>query len=179
MINKIREILFKVFKKESFIGKIIDKLLTQEIVTYVFFGVLSTVVNLATFYLFKQLFISIGWDGIFNAIIPKDSKIVEIFSGGSDYLDANFIAWIITVTFAFVTNKLWVFDSKSWKPSVAAKEFTGFMGARIFSFVVETVMMFVMVTLLSWNDFIAKVIVGIVVVIINYIFSKLIIFKNK
>ena len=179
MIDKIRELLFKFFKKESFIGQIIDKLFTKEIITYVFFGVLTTVVNLATFYVFKKLFINIGWEGFFNAIIPEDSAILKIFSGGSEYLDANAIAWVAGVVFAFVTNKLWVFESKSWKPSVAGKEFVGFMGARIFSFFVETLMMFVMVSLLKWNDFIAKCIVGVVVVIINYVFSKLIIFKSK
>ncbi|MBQ3007184.1 MAG: GtrA family protein [Clostridia bacterium] len=179
MIEKLRQLFFKIFKKESFIGRIIDKLFTKEIITYVFFGVLTTVVNLATFYVFKKLFISICWDGVFNAIIPEDSAIIRIFSGGSDYLDANAIAWVVGVIFAFVTNKLWVFESKSWKPSIAGKEFTGFLGARIFSFVVETLMMFVMVSLLTWNEFVSKIIVGIVVVIINYVFSKLIIFKNK
>lgn len=179
MIDKIRNLLFKIFKKESFLGKLIDKLFTQEIITYIFFGVLTTVVNLLTFYIFKRIFISIGWDGIFNSIIPEGSSLQKLFVGGTDYLDANFIAWIVGVIFAFVTNKLWVFDSKSWKPSVAGKEFTGFMGARIFSFVIETIAMFTLVTLLSVNDFISKIIVGMVVIIINYIFSKLIIFKKK
>lgn len=179
MIEKIRELLFKLFKKESFIGRLVDKFFTKEIVTYLFFGVLTTVINLLTFYLFKQLFISIGWDGVFNSILPEGSALYNIFSGGSDYLDANCIAWVVGVIFAFVTNKLWVFESKSWKPSVAGREFTGFMGARIFSFLVETVMMFVFVTLLSLNDLIAKIIVGIVVVILNYVFSKLLIFKKK
>ena len=178
MIEKIRELLFKVFKKESFIGKIIDKLFTEEIVLYVFFGVLTTVVNLATFYVFKKLFISIGWEGVLSSVLPPDSKAAEII-GGSEYLDANCIAWVAGVIFAFITNKLWVFNSKSWKPSVAGKEFTGFVGARLFSFAVETLMMFVFVSLLSMNDLIAKLIVGVVVIIMNYIFSKLIIFKKK
>ena len=183
MIEKIRELLFKIFKKDSFIGKLIDKVFTKEIVTYIFFGVLTTVVNLATFYLFKQLFINIGWNGTLNAVISNGSeglrKIVELFSEGSDYLDANLIAWVAGVIFAFVTNKLWVFESKSWKVSIAGKEFVGFMGARIFSLVVEMVLMFVLVTLLNLNEFIAKCICGILVVIINYVFSKLIIFKSK
>ena len=179
MIDKIRDLLFKLFKKESFIGKIIDKLFTKEIITYIFFGVLTTVVNLITFYVFKRIFISIGWDGIFNSFIPEGSALQKIFVGGTDYLDANFIAWVVGVIFAFVTNKLWVFDSKSWAPSVAGKEFTGFMGARIFSFVIETVAMFIFVTLLSVNDFISKIIVGIIVIILNYIFSKLLIFKKN
>lgn len=179
MIEKLRELLFKIFKKESFIGKIIDKFFTKEIVTYIIFGILTTAVNLLTFYIFKKIFISVGWNGIFNEIVPENSKIVELFSGGSDYLDANLIAWVVGVIFAFVTNKLFVFESKSWKPAVAGKEFAGFVGARVFSLGVEMLGMFVMVTLLTWNEFIAKIIVGIAVIILNYIFSKLLIFKNK
>ena len=179
MTDKIRALLFKIFKKESFIGKVIDKLFTKEIITYIFFGVLTTVVNLLTFYVFKRIFISIGWNGIFNNIISEGSSLQKLFVGGTDYLDANFIAWVVGVVFAFVTNKLWVFDSKSWAPSVAGKEFTGFVGARIFSFVIETIFMFVFVSLLSINDLVAKIIVGVVVVILNYVFSKLFIFKEK
>lgn len=179
MIEKIRELLFKLFKKDSFIGKMIDKFFTKEFISYIFFGVMTTIVNLAVFYLTKKFFSAIGWNGVFNTIVPEDSKIVELFSGGSEYLDANLIAWIAGVVFAFVTNKLFVFESKSWKPSVAGKEFTGFISARIFSLVVEMLGMFVMVTLLTWNELVAKLIVGVVVIIINYIFSKLLIFKKK
>lgn len=179
MIDKIRELLFKVFKKESFLGRIVDKLITQEMATYILFGLMATVVNLATFYLFKKLFISIGWNGIFNSIVTEGSELHRLFIDGTDYLDANFIAWVASVVFAFITNKLWVFKSKSWKLSVAGKEFTGFVGARVFSFVIETIMMFILVTLLSCHELIAKLIVGVVVIIINYIFSKLLIFKKK
>ncbi len=179
MIEKIRELLFKIFKKESFVGKLVNKFFTREIITYIIFGVLTTAVNLLTFYIFKKIFISIGWDGLFNEIVPENSKIVELFSGGSDYLDANLIAWVAGVIFAFVTNKLFVFESKSWKPAVAVKEFAGFVGARVFSLGVEMLGMFVMVTLLTWNEFVAKIITGVAVIILNYIFSKLLIFKKK
>ncbi len=179
MIEKIRNLLFRIFKKENFLGKIIDKLFTEEIVTYVFFGILTTIVNLLTFYVFKRIFISVGWEGILSSIIPEGSSLQRLFVNGTDYLDANCIAWVAGVLFAFVTNKLWVFDSKSWAPSVAGKEFTGFIGARIFSFAIETISMFVLVTLLSVNDFIAKLLVGVIVIILNYIFSKLFIFKKK
>ena len=105
--------------------------------------------------------------------------IRELLGSGTDYLDATVIAWTVAVIFAFVTNKLIVFESKSWKPAVAGKEFVGFIGARLFSLLVELVFMFVMVTLLKWNDFVAKFIVQVIVVILNYVFSKLLIFKNK
>ncbi|MDD7194363.1 MAG: GtrA family protein [Clostridiaceae bacterium] len=181
MTEKIRELLFKIFKKESFIGKLIDKFFTREIVTYIIFGVLTTAVNLITFYITKQIFISIGWDGVFNAMLGSAGweKALALLGSGTDYLDATVIAWTVAVIFAFVTNKLIVFESKSWKPAVAGKEFIGFIGARLFSLLVELLCMFIMVTLLHWNEFVAKVIVQIIVVILNYVFSKLIIFKNK
>lgn len=181
MTEKIRELLFKIFKKESFIGKLIDKFFTREIVTYIIFGVLTTAVNLVTFYITKQIFISIGWDGVFNAMLGSAGweKALALLGSGTDYLDATVIAWTVAVIFAFVTNKLIVFESKSWKPAVAGKEFIGFIGARLFSLLVELLCMFIMVTLFHWNEFVAKVIVQIIVVILNYVFSKLIIFKNK
>ena len=181
MIDKMRELLFKIFKRESFLGKLVDKFFTREIITYIIFGVLTTAVNLVTFYIFKKIFISIGWDGVFNKLLGSAGwdKALELLGSGTDYLDATVIAWTVAVIFAFVTNKLIVFESKSWKPAVAGKEFVGFIGARLFSLPVELVFMFVMVTLLKWNDFVAKLIVQVIVVILNYVFSKLLIFKNK
>lgn len=181
MIEKIRELLFKIFKKESFLGKLIDKFFTKEIISYIFFGVLTTAVNLITFFLFKKLFIQIGWDGVLNSLLTSLGweKALNFLSDGSEYLDANTIAWVAGVLFAFFTNKLFVFESKSWKPSVAGKEFVGFVGARLLSFVAESVLMFLMVTVLHMNELIAKIVVAIVVIIMNYVFSKLFIFKNK
>lgn len=181
MINKMRELLFKIFKRESFLGKLVDKFFTREIITYIIFGVLTTAVNLVTFYIFKKIFISIGWEGVFNKLLGSAGwdKALKLLGSGTDYLDATVIAWTVAVIFAFVTNKLIVFESKSWKPAVAGKEFVGFIGARLFSLLVELVFMFVMVTLLKWNDFVAKFIVQVIVVILNYVFSKLLIFKNK
>ena len=181
MIDKMRELLFKIFKRESFLGKLVDKFFTREIITYIIFGVLTTAVNLVTFYIFKKIFISIGWEGVFNKLLGSAGwdKALELLGSGTDYLDATVIAWTVAVIFAFVTNKLIVFESKSWKNAFACKEFVGFIGARLFSLLVELVFMFVMVTLLKWNDFVAKFIVQVIVVILNYVFSKLLIFKNK
>ena len=128
----------------------------KEIIMYLVFGVATTVVNWIVYIICTKLF------GLSGAELSNGQIAV-----------CNGIAWVVAVTFAFITNKLFVFESKSWKPSVAGKEFTGFIGARIFSFVIETLMMFALVTLLSFNDFAAKIIVGVVVVILNYVFSKL------
>ena len=180
MINKIRDLLFKYFKKDGFPGKLIDKFVTKEFISYVLFGVLTTVLNFAVYIGFHELFLAIGWEGLLHGILPDNEFIRQLFEGEDPcYLDANSIAWVAGVIFAFITNKLWVFESKSWKPSIATKEFIGFTGARIFSYVIETLMMFVLVTLMHSNTVIAKLIIGVVVIILNYIFSKLFIFKKK
>lgn len=140
----------------------------KEIISYVFFGVLATVVNLISF------------------------KIFDLILGAKLYLITNVISWIITVIFAYITNKLWVFESKSWKKDVVIKELIGFFGARLFSLGVEELGLWVTITLchmgkMNWEIFgitisgnmIAKVIMQVVVVILNYVFSKFIIFTGK
>ena len=138
---------------------ILKKLINKETVTYLIFGVLTTVVNFAVFK---------GFDMLFTKTVSVDLVLLT-----------NIIAWVVSVAFAFVTNKLFVFESKSWSPSVAGKEFLGFVGARILSFFAESFLMFVLVTVLSQNEILAKILVGIVVIIMNYVFSKLFIFKKK
>lgn len=181
MINKLRERLFKIFKKNGFIGGLIDGLVNREVLTYLIFGVLTTAVNLLAFFVVKKIFISVGWKGVLNAALASSGwrRLLDPLGKGTDYLDATVVAWTVAVIFAFITNKSIVFESKSWKPSVAGGEFVGFIGARLFSLLVELVLMFVMVSLLDWNVFVSKVIVQIAVVIINYVFSKLFIFKRK
>lgn len=140
----------------------------KELISYVFFGVLATVVNLVSY-------------KIFCAIL-----------GEHLYLIANSVSWLITVIFAYFTNKLWVFESKSWKADVVIKELISFFGARIFSLVVEEAGLWLMIDIMhmgriSWDIFsfnlsgnmIAKIIMQVVVVILNYVFSKLVIFKHK
>ena len=140
----------------------------KELLLYLVFGVLTTLVNLATFWVFTKIL------------------------GEELYLINNAIAWVAGVVFAFVTNKLFVFESKSWKGKTAGKELVEFVGARLFSFGVEEGGMWLFVDLLSFGEktftvfnisisgqVVAKIIIGIIVVIINYFFSKFIIFKNK
>lgn len=182
MIDKIRELLFRIFKKESLPGKLIDKLLTKEIVLYVVFGVLTTAVNLVTFAAVNRAFDAAGWHGVLSGIFSGAGleKALELLGNeGTAYLDSTVIAWVVAVVFAFVTNKLVVFESKSWQISVAGKEFVGFIAARLFSLFVELLMMFLMVSVAGVNRMIAKAIVQVVVVVLNYVFSKLLVFKKK
>ena len=85
----------------------------KEIISYLFFGVMTTLVNFVSFWAFNKIL------------------------GESLYLISNVIAWVISVVFAYVTNKLWVFESKSWKFRVLLKEVPEFFAARIFSLCVE------------------------------------------
>ena len=126
----------------------------KEIVMYLIFGVLTTLVNIISYY-------------IFTRVVPLGEYI------------SNIIAWIISVSFAFVTNKLFVFDSKSKKAKTLLKELTSFITFRLLSLGIDMGSMYVMISLLKFNDMIAKIIANGIVIILNYLFSKLFIFKKK
>lgn len=132
---------------------ILEKYINRETISYLFFGVVTTIVNYIVYYGLR----------FFNV----------------HYLAANTIAWVAAVTTAYVTNKLWVFQSKSWESSVVLREIALFAGARIVSLGIETVIMVLTVELLHFDDRIMKIVAQVIVVIVNYIFSKLIIFKKE
>ena len=140
----------------------------KEIILYVVFGVLTTLVNLVCF------------------------KIFDALLGERLYLVTNIISWIFAVVFAYVTNKLWVFESKSWKPSIAIKELISFFGARLFSLGVEELGLWLLIDVIGMSslsfkiftyelngNMIAKIIMQVIVVVINYVLSKLFIFRNN
>lgn len=139
---------------KNLIEKIIKKLFTREMISYLIFGVLTTLVNLVVFQLCDAVL------GIY-------------------YIAANVIAWIIAVIFAYVTNKLFVFDSKSWELKLVVKEVISFGSARILSLLFETGFIAFTVEVIGIPKFISKIIASIFVVIINYVASKLFIFKKK
>lgn len=139
----------------------------KELITYGIFGVATTVVNFTTF------------------------KLASMVLGEKLYLLSNVIAWVVCVIFAYITNKLWVFESKSMKPEVVFKELVSFFAARGFSFIIEEGGLFLLVDVVGFSEYtltvlsfgisgtmIAKAVVGVVVVIINYFFSKMFIFKK-
>ena len=115
----------------------------KEIILYIVFGVLTTLVNWVTYALIIPLFKSIlqveSW---MEALLYGNRVMTELFGMKITYAVfavflANLIAWIVAVAFAFVTNKIWVFESKSWKPAVALKEFWLFVVARLLTGVLE------------------------------------------
>lgn len=140
----------------------------KEVILYVIFGILTTLVNFATFWLFTKIL------------------------GEKLYLLNNAIAWIISVIFAYITNKLFVFDSKSFNIKILIKEITSFVVARLFSFGIEELGIWLFVDILNFGkravtifgltitgQMVAKVLLAVIVVIMNYFFSKFIIFTKE
>ena len=124
----------------------------KELIKYLIFGILTTLVNILCFYILDKLNIDI-------------------------YIN-NTISWIVSVIFAFITNKLYVFESKSLDIKTIFKEGTSFLGARIFSYFVDMGTIYLLFDGLKINKLISKIVSNIIVIIINYIFSKFI-FKKK
>ena len=125
----------------------------KEIILYIFFGGLTTLVNIIGYYFL--------------------SRIINI-----DYLTSNVIAWFCSVVFAYLTNKIWVFEKKIYTFRYVCKEFTWFFACRLFSGGLDMSFMWLGVTVLKLNDLLVKIWTNIVVIIVNYLFSKLIIFKK-
>ena len=103
---------------------------------------------------------------------------------GFQITTGNIIAWIAGVIFAFITNKIWVFESRSWKLLLVLREGSAFLGARIVSGIAEITGVPLLYhigldyPLLGIEGFTAKIAVGIIVIILNYIFSKMFIFRR-
>ena len=89
------------------------------------------------------------------------------------------MAWLFSVMFAYITNKIWVFHSNTKNIIDIVKEVSLFIGARIFSGIMDTLLLFLLYDYFGINDFVVKIFNGVLVVIINYFFSKLIIFRRK
>lgn len=126
----------------------------RSILIYIIFGVLTTAVNYLVY-------------------IPCLNLL------GLSASVSNVIAWCVAVLFAFLTNKPFVFESKDWSVKTVVPEFTKFVGTRVASGLVETLILLVTVDLLGWNGNIWKLVTNVIVVILNYIGSKLLVFRKK
>lgn len=85
----------------------------------------------------------------------------------------------MAVTFAYLTNKSWVFESKSWEWQVLRKEVPAFISCRLATGIMDLVIMYIFVDILDWHAMLMKFVSNVLVIILNYIFSKLVIFKKK
>ena len=124
-----------------------------DILAYLFFGVLTTVVNYLIYL------------PCYNMLHLSASV-------------SNVIAWIFAVVFAYLTNKPFVFRSHDWSAKTVIPEFGKFVGGRVASGLMETVIIFLTVDLLHWDGNIMKLVTSVLVVIVNYITSKFIAFRK-
>lgn len=136
--------------------KMIIKLMEKyrSLISYGIFGVLTTVVNIVTYS------VCYGKLGISNTL-------------------SNVAAWILSVAFAYVTNKLWVFESRSWTWKILRKEILSFAGCRLATGIMDLAIMYVFVDLMEWPAMLMKILSNVLVIVLNYIFSKLVIFKKN
>lgn len=125
-----------------------------EVITYLFFGVLSTIVN---YIVYLPGYLLLGWSAALS----------------------NAVAWVVAVAFAYLTNKPFVFKSNDWSRKTVIPELTKFVSCRVASGVAETLILLVTVDVLNWNGTIWKLITSVLVVVLNYIGSKLVVFRNK
>ena len=140
------------------IAKLLKKY--REIIVYVIFGVATTAVNWVVYVAMQKLF-------------------------HAEMTLCNAVAWVVAVLFAFVTNKLFVFESKSWKLSTVAREGVAFVGARVATGALEIAIPTLLFklglsqTVFGIEGFTAKAVTSVAVIMLNYVFSKLIVFRNR
>ena len=126
----------------------------KELINYIFFGGLTTIISLIIYYLL-----------VLTLLNPNNTFELQI---------ANILSWIGGVTFAYVTNRKYVFDSKNNKKKEASK----FVLSRITTLVMDMLIMFIFVSIFHFNDKIIKIIYQIIIIISNYLLSKYIVFKK-
>lgn len=131
--------------------KIIKKYV--DVIPYIIFGVLTTGVNIGVYWL-----------------LAHGLKQRVMFS--------TIVAWFAAVLFAYSTNRRWVFHSKAREFNTCMKEMFSFFSCRVLTGVIDWVIMFVFVDILKFEDVIVKIVANVLVIILNYVASKLIIFKQ-
>lgn len=126
----------------------------NSLITYAIFGVCTTIINILAFYL------------LYNVLEIKN-------------VPANIIAWVLAVLFAFITNKLFVFKSKSMDFKTLFKEGVSFFACRFLTGVLDVLIMYFAVDVFFQNSTLWKIISNIIVIILNYIVSKVFVFNKK
>lgn len=127
----------------------------REIINYLIFGVLTTILNLLSYYFLT-----------YTILNPNVALHLQV---------ANVISWIISVVFAYITNRKYVFNSTN---DNFIKEIIDFVSARIITLLLDMAIMFIGVILFNFNDKIIKILSQVLVIISNYIFSKIFVFKK-
>lgn len=134
--------------------KYLIKVINRETILYIVFGIATTLINFSVFAVLNKAF-----------LLP--------------WKESNIAAWIVAVIFAFFTNKYYVFSSKSTEKKKLIWEFSTFISARLLSLLVEYIGLFIMIDMCHIEELISKVVINVIVIIVNYIFSKFITFRKK
>lgn len=132
----------------------VKKIMNREVMAYLAAGVMTTLVNIGVYHISCNVL-------------------------GVESLVANAAAWILSVLFAFVVNDKFVFIQEKTSPREEGIKVVKFFGARVFSFLVDEAGMFLLVDLLTFHNMLAKLGMNVIVVVLNYLFSKVYIFKTR
>ena len=125
----------------------------KEVINYLFFGGCTFLVSVISFY-------------IFNKVLFLNEHV------------SNILSWILAVLFAYITNKAFVFESKTNTKEELLKEIASFFGARLFTLGVEELILLIFVNLLKFDAMLIKVFAQVIVILANYVLSKLFVFKK-
>ncbi|MDR1665307.1 MAG: GtrA family protein [Clostridiales bacterium] len=134
--------------------KLIEKFLTREIITYLVFGVLTTLVGLSTYWLFSEAL-------------------------GIETVVSNILSSLIAIVFAYITNKIFVFRSPSWEAKLIVREFVPFISGRLLTMLLETVLLKLLVDYAGLPNMWVKFFLMVIVVVLNYIVSKFAVFVKR
>lgn len=126
----------------------------KDLIPYAIFGVLTTIVNMVVYWLMAHPF-------------------------GVEVIPSTVVAWVLAVLFAYITNRKWVFHSEADTTNAIVKEILSFFACRLATGFVDLACMFIFVDVLHMNDVIIKFVANVIVIVLNYVASKLIIFKQK
>ncbi len=160
LVDKIEEIALKILEKIK-LGIVANWYRKhQEGMRYLIFGALTTIVNILSYAILSSVILK--W-------IPSESIKVNT---------SEIISFIISIIFAYITNKIYVFKSKTNNIHELLKEITSFTGCRIFTEILSILMMNIAIWL-HINDILMKVVANIVVIILNFVLSKILVFAKK
>ena len=137
---------------KKFMEKVLRKPVSREVILYIFFGVLTTVISF----------------GLYAVLLYLNFGIVL----------ANTISHVAAILFAYITNKIWVFKALDFSIKMIFKEFFKFLSSRVMTYVIETLLLVILVNLLLYNPILSKAFTSVVIIILNYLLSKKIVFKG-
>ena len=138
---------------KAWLKRFLEKALVREMIIYVCFGILTTIIGFGSY----ALFIYLG----FNVAV------------------SNTLSHVLAILFAYVTNKIWVFKVREYAIKKIVPEFLKFVSSRLLAYVIDTALLVLLVDVLLYNPLLSKAGTSVVVVILNYVMSKIIVFRRK